>query len=243
MATFELEEGFELVEAIENDDDAGTVEELGDVLMVLVLIARIATEEGRFDIEGAAQAVTQKLIRRHPHVFGEARAEDSDEALKNWEAIKKEERREREEDASALAGLPLALPALLRAARTSSKARSAGFRWKSPAGALEKLSEELAELHEALEGADLEGAGPGESRIQLDPGTLARASEELGDLLLSAAILGDYLRIDPEAACRGALRRFEARFRHMETSLGGDLHGPSLEELLAAWQEAKSGLC
>ncbi len=238
MASFVLEEGYELVEAIENEDDAGTLEELGDVLMVLVLIARIASEEERFDIESAARAVSAKLIRRHPHVFAEAQASDADEVVASWDAIKKEERAEAETDTSALAGLPVALPALLRATRACGKVRSVGFQWRTPAAALEKVGEELAELTEALEGAQL-SAGP---RAELDPLQKARAAEELGDLMLSAAFLGDYLRIDPEEACRAALRRFEARFRHAERELGGDLSVHSLDEMVAAWARAKREL-
>lgn len=238
MASFVIEEGYELIEAIENDDDEGTVEELGDVLMVLFLIARIASEGGRFDIERAAREVSEKLVRRHPHVFGDQQADDADAVLVNWEAIKKEERQDAEKDASALAGLPIALPALLRAARACGKARSVGFQWETAVGAFEKVGEELGELTEALAETDL-GAEP---RVKLDPETKARVSEELGDLLMAGAFLGDYLRIDPEEACREALRRFETRFRHMESGLEGELTGRSLEELMAAWGVAKRAL-
>ena len=156
----------------------------------------------------------------------------------NWEAIKKEERAGEAKDDSALAGLPLALPALLRAGRACGKARSSGFRWRSPAGALAKVEEELEELQAELAGTDL-ASGP---RAELSPDQKERVSEELGDLLLAAAFLGDYLRIDPEEACRAALRRFEARFRVMEASLDGDLSGRELEELMAAWEAAKGQL-
>jgi MazG family protein len=238
MASFVLEEGYELVEAIEQGDDRATEEELGDVLMVLMLIARIASEEGRFDIEGVARRVSDKLVRRHPHVFGEGVAEDAEAVLVNWEAIKKEERTEEAKDSSALAGLPVALPALLRAGRACGKARSSGFRWRSPAGALEKVGEELEELRAELAGADLES----HPRAELSAEQKARVAEELGDLMLATAFLGDYLRIDPEEACRAALRRFEGRFRVMEEALGGELEGRELEELMAAWQAAKRQL-
>lgn len=238
MASFVLEEGYELVEAIEAGDDEATVEELGDVLMVLALIARIASEEQRFDMERAAREVAEKLVRRHPHVFGDGEAEDADAVLVTWEAIKKGEREDKQADASALAGLPVALPALLRARRACGKARSAGFAWGSAAGALEKVGEELGELREVLAAAPLH-EGP---KVKLDGELRERAAAELGDLLLAGAFLGDYLGLDPEEACRAALRRFEARFRHMEAGLGGALEGRSLAELVSAWEAAKQAL-
>jgi tetrapyrrole methylase family protein / MazG family protein len=235
MAEFVLEEGFELVEAIETGDDSGTMEELGDLLMVLLMICRIADEGGRFDISRAASTVSEKLIRRHPHVFGEAEVKDSREVLANWEAIKKTERVEEQKDASALAGVPLALPALQRADRLCEKAVSAGFRWNNAAGAWAKLEEEVGELRTELEHLDLESSEP----VKLEGELRERVEAELGDLLLAGAFLGTYLELDPEKACRAALRRFEKRFRRLEEDLGGNLSDRSLEELIAAWGEAK----
>ena len=222
MAPSLIEEAFEAVEAIEAGDEEGTVEELGDLLLVVTLIARIAQDEGRFDLERAARAVGDKLIRRHPHVFGEVQVDGSQAAIANWEKIKQAERKDKAQDASALAGVPKALPALQRAQRLAAKAVAAGFRWDDAAGARAKLEEEVGELQAALASGD------------------ARAIEaELGDVLLAGAFLGHYLDVDPERATREALRRFEGRFRSMEAELGGSLRERSLDELVAAWEDAK----
>jgi len=237
MARYLLEEGHELVEAIENGDDGEATEEAGDLLMVVFMICRIAGEAGRFDLAAAARSVRDKLVRRHPHVFGDTTVADADEVLTNWEAIKKREREEKEVDASALAGLPKGLPALQRAERTCEKAVAAGFRWPTPAGALAKLMEEVGELREVLEAVPLDQP----ERPRLTGEVRARVEHELGDLLLSGAYLGHYLRIDPEAALRAALRRFEGRFRKMESDGDGDLAGSSIDDLLARWERAKRG--
>jgi MazG family protein len=237
MARYLLEEGHELVEAIEAGDDGEATEEAGDLLMVIFMICRIAEEAGRFDLAAAARAVKDKLVRRHPHVFGDTAVEGADEVLTNWEAIKRQEREDRQVDSSALAGLPKGLPALQRAERACEKAAAAGFRWPTPAGALAKLDEEHAELHEVLAHAPLDGP----DRPRLDDGLHARVEHELGDLLLSTAYLGHYLRIDPEAALRAALRRFETRFRSMEGDGEGEIAGSSIEGLIARWERAKRG--
>jgi len=221
MAPSLIEEAFEAVEAIEDGDDRGVVEETGDLLMVIALIARIASEEGRFDIASAARAVGDKLVRRHPHVFGDVSVSGADQAVVNWERIKQAERRDAEADASALAGVPKALPALQRAHRIGQKAVSAGFCWADASGALAKVREELEELAQAMESED-------EGRVR----------EELGDLLLATALLGNYLGQDAELATREAVRRFELRFRRMEEAVG-DLRAAPLAELLAAWDAAK----
>lgn len=223
MAPSLVEEAHELVEAIETGDEAGSIEEAGDVLLVVTLICRIAQDQGRFDLAAAATAVGDKLIRRHPHVFGEATAEDAPEVLANWERIKAAERAEKGTDTSALAGVPAAMPALQRADRMAAKAVAAGFRWESPEGALAKVEEELAELRAAFAAGDR-----------------GRIEAELGDLLMASAFLGTYLEVDPERGTRGALRRFEARFRSMEASLGERLRDAPLEELLEAWRAAKA---
>jgi ATP diphosphatase len=230
-----VEEAHEVVEAAEAGADDHVVEEAGDLLMGIVLLARIAEQEGRFDLARVAEGVSEKLVRRHPHVFGEARADTADAAVANWEAIKRREREDRAVDASALAGVPVALPALQRAARLADKARAAGFRWTDPGGALDKVVEELRELGEAFEAADAAQA-PTE---ELDAAQRARLEHELGDVLIATAFLGSYLRIDPERAARQALRRFERRFRALEQDLGRPLADCSLEQLLLAWQQVK----
>ena len=227
-----VEEAFEAVEAIEvraeseGVETTGVVGELGDVLMNLVLIARIEEQAGRAHLGEVASAVADKLVRRHPHVFGEVVVEETGEVLRNWEAIKRAERAAAAEDTSALAGLPRGLPALQRAARACGKAASAGFRWRDARGALAKLREELEELEEAFAQQD-------------GPARQAALEAELGDVLLAAACFGRYAGVEPEGALRSSLRRFEARFRRMEAALGGALAGADLPALLAAWEVAK----
>jgi MazG family protein len=236
MAPFLLEEAHEAVEAIERDDDAHAAEECGDVLMVVALISRIAQEAGRFDLARAGESVSDKLVRRHPHVFGESAATSPDEALASWEAVKQGERKDKAEDDSALAGLPVSLPALQRAGRVWSKAVSAGFRWESVAGAVLKLDEEQAEL-----AAELRASGLSEdASAPATPEQRARVEHELGDVLLAAAFLAGWLGLEPETVLRGALRRFEARFRAVEADLARPMREHELGELVAAWARAKA---
>jgi MazG family protein len=231
-----VEEAHELVEAVEARDDAHALEEAGDVLMGIVLLARIAEQEGRFDLSAIADGVAAKLVRRHSHVFGDVVAGDAAAAVANWEAVKRAEREGKAEDASALAGVPVALPALQRAARLAAKARAAGFRWDDAAGALAKLDEEVGELREACAEAEALSAGAPEAT-----GTAReRLEHELGDVLIAAAFLGNYLGLDAERATRAALRRFEARFRAMELRVAGPIAGRPLSELLAHWEAVKA---
>jgi MazG family protein len=226
-----IEESHELLEAIETAaDEAHIVEEAGDLLMGVMLLARIAQDEKRFDLARIAVAVSEKLVRRHPHVFGDVQVADAAEALSNWETIKRAERAEKAVDASAIAGAPLALPALQRAKRLGEKAMSAGFRWDDSRGALKKLREELEELESAFEAAE---AAPGSAAER------EHMEHELGDVLLAAAFFGNYVGLDPERATRIALRRFEARFRAMEQDLARPLSDCSLAEMMAAWARAK----
>lgn len=234
-----IEEAHELQEAIETaprDSDAHVVEEAGDLLMGVVLLARIAQDQERFDLAKIAAGVGDKLIRRHPHVFGDARADDAQQALANWESIKREERAASAVDSSALAGSPTALPALARARRLGEKAMAAGFRWSDARGALAKVKEEIAELEVAFEA--LEAAA--KAQQQADPEARARVEHELGDVLIAAAFLGNYLSLDPEQAARAALRRFEARFRAMEALLPRPLNACDLATMMAAWTQAKA---
>jgi len=226
MAPSLIEEAHEAVEAIDHGDDRATREELGDLFMVIALIAKIAQQDGgRFDIASVAGTVAEKLVRRHPHVFGEVQVDSSTQAVANWEKIKESERKEAKKDASALAGVPVALPALQRAARVSAKAVSAGFKWDDARGALAKVKEEVRELDEAFAS-----------------GETARIESELGDVLLATAFLGSYLDLDPEKATRTALGRFEQRFRRMEGKLGERLRVAPLAELMQAWEAAKAEL-
>jgi len=226
MAPSLVEEAHEAVEAIDRKDDAETAAELGDLFMVIALISKIAEQDGgRFDIARVVNAVAAKLVHRHPHVFGETQVSSAGQALANWEKIKEAERRDAKKDASALAGVPVALPALQRASRVSAKAISAGFKWDDVEGALAKVNEEVRELERAF--AEREHSPE-------------RVEQELGDVLLATAFLGQYLGLDPEKAAREALRRFEQRFRNMESRLGERLRSSSLAEMMIAWEKAKS---
>ena len=220
-----IEEAHETQEAIETSTDAHIAEEAGDVLLNVLLMARIAQDEQRFDLGTVAHAISDKLVRRHPHVFADAVADDADTVLKNWEAIKKAERADKAEDSSAIAGVPAGLPALQRCARISGKAITAGFKWADASGAHAKLHEEVRELDEAL----------------LTPNDRAAIEHELGDVLLAAAFLAKYLDLDPEALCRVALRRFESRFRAMEQTLPRPMAECTLDEMMAHWRRAKGG--
>ena len=233
MAPHLIEEAYELLEAVECGADADVIEEAGDVMMVVAMICRIAEEAERFDLGDASRAIADKLVRRHPHVFGDEKITEAEEVVGRWEAIKKAEREGKAEDASALAGVPKALPALQRAQRTCEKAAAAGFAWEDARGALAKLKEEVGELEAELDGVRGSNELEGEHE--------ARVIAELGDVLLAGAHLGRYLGVDPEGACRAAVRRFERRFRQMEGALGeGGVTGRPLAELLAAWEEAKA---
>ncbi len=223
-----IEEAFELVEAVEQGDAEATLEEAGDLLGTLVLFCRIAEQAGRLDLGSAAKAMAEKLVRRHPHVFGEVQVDGSGEVLFNWEAIKREERAaKKRDDLSALAGVPTALPALQRCQRVGAKAMAAGFRWESADDSIAKLDEEVAELREAFESE----APDAERR--------AAMAAELGDVLFAAAQLANYLDLDAEASAREAARRFERRYRHMEAGLGGTLKGRDLGTMIQGWNAAK----
>jgi tetrapyrrole methylase family protein/MazG family protein len=235
MAPNLVEEAHELVEAIETAGAAESEEEVGDVLMNVVLVCKIAMESDRYDLASAAQKVAEKLVRRHPHVFGTRGAASAEEALARWEAVKKSERGASAKDDSALAGIPRGLPALQRAGRVCDKAIAAGFRWQDAGGALAKLREEIMELEAVLPSEALARR----EILELDATRREAVAHELGDVLLAAAHLARYVGLEPEQLAREAVRRFEARFRVMERELGGSLTGRALDELLAAWGRAK----
>ena len=229
-----LEEAHELAEAIEKDQDQDILGEAGDLLLNVLLVARIAQQDERFDLTHVCDAICAKLIRRHPHVFGDATAENSAQVLDRWEQIKKVERAEADEDSSALAGIPRGMPALLRAMRVSGKAVTAGFRWRDVAGSLDKLREEMGELEASLPPEALSSLGSPD----LDDAAWKAIDHELGDVLMAAAFLSSYLGRDPEILVKRALTRFEGRFRAMEADLDGDLRR-DLDELVVAWNQVK----
>lgn len=217
-----IEEAYEVAEAIDRDDAPELCSELGDLLLQVVFHAQLAAEAGRFDAADVCRAICDKMERRHPHVFGEIRVADSGEVLRNWERIKA---RERGPGASAIDGVPRALPALQRAERIGEKAARVGFDWPDVAAVLAKVDEERAEVAEAL--AD---------------GDRAAIEREIGDLLLAVANLARKADVAPEAALDGAVERFSARFRHAESDARGrgqELSALGAEELDALWQAAK----
>jgi MazG family protein len=233
LRPFLLEETYEALEALDREDHDALPGEMGDVLFQVVFHAQIASEAGRWDIDDAIEAICEKLIRRHPHVFtpeGEPLAETtsgprtSGEVLTQWEQIKAAEQADRGEKKRILSGVPKALPSLLRAHEIGSRVAAVGFDWPDTAGVVDKIDEEVRELREAL------AESP------------ARAAEEMGDLLFSIANLARKLKIDPESALRMANDKFSERFAAVEDDFdrrGATIHGASLDEMEAAWQRVK----
>ena len=234
LTPYLLEEAHEVVEAIESGDAVHHREELGDLLFQIVFQSRIAREAGQFDFADVCDAISDKLTRRHPHVFADVTVSGSGEVVKNWERIKAEERKEKGQAArSAIGGVPVALPALVRAERMTEKAAAVGFDWPDAKAVLAKVREELGELEH-----ELARAGAGGS----DGGSRARIESELGDLLFALANLGRFVKVHPEEALRGTLRRFEQRFHHIEERLQQQGRTPresTLLEMDALWDEAK----
>lgn len=224
-----LEEAYELLSAMDRPDDRDNhVEELGDVLLQVMFQCVMAEEKGTFSFDDVANAISDKLVRRHPHVFGDVVAKDPAAVLRNWEQIKQQEHR-KELRHSALDGVPATLPALLKAQRTQEKAARVGFDWKDAKGPLAKIREELAELEEAVAAA---------SDTSLD----VHVKEELGDLLFAVANLARHLKADAESALENSTAKFSRRFRAVEAgakSRGRSLSDMTLEEMDALWDEAK----
>lgn len=217
-----IEEVYEYLEAVDADDVEGMREELGDVLMQVVFHARMAQEAGRFDLQDVIDEVVDKLIRRHPHVFGDTHVDGSDDVLRNWEAIKKEEKKERKH---VLDGVAQGLPALMRAYKLQSKAAKVGFDWDDIKGVWAKVEEELGELQAAIASGDK-----------------AAAESELGDVLFALVNYARHNKIEPEAALNGTNNRFAKRFGYVEKSVeasGKQWQDFSLNELDKFWDEAK----
>ncbi len=219
-----IEEAYEVIEAIERGDDVEFCKELGDLLLQIVFHAEIAAEAGRFTIADVVESISKKLVRRHPHVFGDAEVASAADVVRNWSRIKAEERLS-QDDPSVIAGVPRGMPALLRAQRIGEKAGSVGFDWLDPRGVMEKLHEEIDELAAAVDSCNVE-----------------RAEAELGDLLYAATSLARHLRLNSEDALSAATDRFSKRFRHMEEALRRrkrDLRDATEAEKDELWEEAK----
>ena len=242
IAPYTIEEAYEVHDAVERGDRAELRDELGDLLLQVVYHARMAEEEKAFAFADVVDAVTRKMIRRHPHVFGDETARAATLEKGWWEKIKAEEKAEKGNgDATAaspslLADVPLALPALSRAVKLQAKAARVGFDWPSLGPVFAKMREELAELEEIATPAD--PRGPAGTTAPTDP----RIAEELGDLLFVIANVARHLAIDPETALRAANTKFTRRFAHIETRLAEQGKRPAestLDEMDALWDEAK----
>ena len=230
-----VEEVYEVLEAIDNEDFDGLAEELGDLLLHVIFHAHLAKESGRFDITTVIEKISEKLIRRHPHVFGNESASTPEEVIKNWEAIKAREKAEKlknrtPEQRSLLEGIPSKLPAMHEAHQISSRAARVGFDWPDIEGIFDKLQEEVRELKEVI------SSGGDDKRRE-------RLEDEIGDMLFVMVNIARYLKIDSESALKRANRKFKTRFRYMERELakqGKSLEETPLEEMEALWQKAKS---
>ncbi|MCA1850573.1 MAG: nucleoside triphosphate pyrophosphohydrolase [Acidobacteria bacterium] len=239
LAPMLLEEAYEAFEAVEEAREGRPEElrdELGDLLFQIVFYAQVARERGEWTIEDVIEGIYTKMVRRHPHVFGDARAEDAEEVLRNWEAIKAEEKRAAatsNKETSLLDGVSAKAPALMEAHQLATKAARVGFDWQRLEDIFEKLHEEIDELRAAIK----EGAEPGEAGG-------ARVREEVGDLLFAVANIARHLKVEPEAALKLTNRKFRRRFRHIEQGLerrGRALDAATLDEMESLWQEAKQG--
>lgn len=222
IAPYTIEESYEVADAIQRNDMPGLRDELGDLLLQVVFHSRMAEQAGHFALQDVIDSICAKMIRRHPHVFGDTSADDASTVQGNWEAIKAAERADKEPDPSALAGVALALPALLRAEKIQKRAARTGFDWPDTGGAKAKIAEELAEVEAAI--------------------TPDEQEDEVGDLLFAVVNLARHLKVDPETALRRANAKFERRFRGMEAKAGEAFTALPLDEKEALWQEVKAGL-
>lgn len=226
LKPFLVEECYEALDALDSGDRSKLCEELGDVLLQVVFQSQLCAEEGSFTFEDVAAAIGNKLIRRHPHIFGDTVAEDAETVVKNWDAIKKQERATAGESTSALAGVPKSMPALARARQIQARAARTGFDWPELKPVLEKLDEEVAELKHAIASGD-------HSQIR----------NEIGDVLFTIVNVSRFTGDDPDGALHGATSKFIRRFHAMERALhaeGRALRECTLEELDTLWNRVKA---
>ena len=257
---YTLEETYEVLEAIDNRDWHELTGELGDLLLQVLFYAQMAKEQNTFSIDDVIDRLSRKLVDRHPHVFGDVKAETSSDVLRNWEALKAEEKKKRLEEGggksakagdnpeSALAGVSPTMPALLEGHKLSSRAAHVGFDWPNIQGLFEKLREETEELQEHLEQFPAPGPQPhgrgfaGSGRQQISEDLHERLEGEVGDLFFVLVNIARYLSLDPESALKKTNRKFRRRFQWMEDQLrisGRTPEQASMEELESLWQQAK----
>src|SRR5208337_5421864 len=258
---YTLEETYEVLEAIDNRDWPELTGELGDLLLQVLFYSQMASEEGHFSLDDVLDRLSNKLVDRHPHVFGDVKADTPAEVLRNWEALKAEEKKKRlaaraEEDTehdlstqSVLAGVSSKMPSLMEAYKLSSRAAHVGFDWSEIEGLFAKLEEETAELREELkavpessfQGQSLGKGIAGSGKPQFSPELRERLEDEVGDLFFVMVNIARYLSLDPESALRKTNRKFKRRFQWMEERLRSSGRGPqqaSMDELETLWQEA-----
>lgn len=225
LIPFLIEETYEVVDTLDKSDTSHLKEELGDLLFQIVFHAQIAREENQFDMAGVLQAIIDKLTRRHPHVFGDAKVKDAAEVIHNWEQIKALEKAERKGD-SLLADVPASLPSLLKAYQLGKKAAKVGFDWPDTSGVFAKIKEEIQELEESIQNKSEVGI-----------------REELGDLLFAIVNLSRHFKINPEEALRQTNEKFIRRFQYIEKKIRGagkEFQDYTLRELDLFWEEAKA---
>jgi MazG family protein len=225
LRRFLLEECYEVADALDRSDPGDLREELGDLLFQIVFLSRLAKEEGHFTAGDVVRGIAEKMVRRHPHVFGDDRADTSDQVLRRWEEIKRRERDSGPEGGSILDGIPRALPAMMKAQQMGARAARVGFDWKRETDILEKIGEELGELRAAVASGEREGV-----------------EEELGDFLFSTVMLARRLDIDPEAALEATNLKFRRRFGRVEHELRRrqvPLEEAGLDLMDRIWDEAK----
>jgi MazG family protein len=259
---YTLEEAYEVLEAIDNRDWDELTGELGDLLLQVLFYAEMAQEEGRFSIDDVLERLSNKLVARHPHVFGDVKADTSADVLRNWEALKAKEKKQRleagggkaskpEEDAqSVLAGVSSAIPALLESFKLSSRAAHVGFDWPNIDGLFEKLEEETDELRSELKHFPPPGprpthrgiAGAHTGAVVPDEQLKVRLESEVGDMLFVLVNIARYLSLDPESALKKTNRKFKRRFQWLEEEVrrsGRKLEDATLDEMESLWQQAK----
>ena len=254
---YTLEETYEVLEAIDNRDWPELTGELGDLLLQVLFYSQMASEEGHFSVDDVLDRLSNKLVDRHPHVFGEVKADTPAEVLRNWEALKAQEKEKRlaaggekagraDDTQSVLSGVSSKMPALMEAYKLSSRAAHVGFDWPEIEGLFAKLEEETVELREELKGAPVKGPSgtgiAGSGKPQVAPELRERLEDEVGDLFFVLVNIARYLSLDPESALRKTNRKFKRRFQWMEERLRASGRAPqraSMDELETLWQQAK----
>jgi len=224
LKPYVIEEAYEVVEAIDSGDVSEIKEELGDLLLQVVFLSELAEEAGEFKIDDVITAISEKLVRRHPHVFADGTSETSEEVLKSWASIKVDEKKEKGKK-SILDGVPYHMPALLRAHRISEKAARVGFDWNQIDEVFKKLEEELGEFEEAVASKDV-----------------AKVEDELGDVMFALVNISRFVEVNPEEALKKTIGKFISRFNYIEEGLergGVDIREASLEKMEGLWNEAK----